>query len=534
MTPWEQIQSDTGNSLIYRLGDRQLLPQELDETLRKISSLARSEEQSEGGASDSGANDSAAGGETHARSVLGAVQSALVSLGNCPQPRYSDLLNIAISLEYLEYLKSDGALQARDEGQSIEQAHEQVERIASGWLESGAVSEPIRGHLRKLAQGLIEALQAAQRIGNDRLFVRPEVESAVQADRREMMKAVGELKKREVEILDGWRKTEEEFVRIGITGDREPDEALRNKLKQEASEQGSEGKASQTLSKLADLELRRQDLSNRARQLVDEESNLAKDALEREAKLGEKSSISQLDPRRNFLMHGFDPLSIDADVAKQARTVLSGKLNSLDEKLQEVSEKVPAECRTESGDAVDLLFCCLNRVWKLNRRQEYHPLLGHSDLCEFLFKSGTFYFELVAELQRAIDSLQTLVDEHAQQVTAVQEIKDLVKKGAVFQAEKRMAKIERKFKGVGYRRCDEALQEATRPLREAKRISTEVDDYLSKRKGLMGKLFKDKDALRRLDSEIGRVRSEASSLPKSEFRDTLSALCQKLESQLKA
>ncbi|MDA1275765.1 MAG: hypothetical protein O2960_17230 [Verrucomicrobia bacterium] len=111
MTPWEQIQSDTGNSLIYGLGERQLLPQELGETLRNISSLARSEELSEGGAPDSIANDSAAGGETHARSVLGAVQSTLVSLGNCPHPRLSDLLNIAISLEYLEYLKSDGVLQ---------------------------------------------------------------------------------------------------------------------------------------------------------------------------------------------------------------------------------------------------------------------------------------------------------------------------------------------------------------------------------------------------------------------------------------
>lgn len=187
-----------------------------------------------------------------------------------------------------------------------------------------------------------------------------------------------------------------------------------------------------------------------------------------------------------------------------------------------------------SNRSVNPLFVCLNRVWRLNQRKEYHAILDRQDLCEFVFKTGSLYTEIVSELQEMIQSLEALLEEHARQVQAVQEIKSLVKKGAVSQAEKRMTKIERKFKGVSYRRCDEAIQEATRPLREAKRVSSEVDDYMAKRKGFMGKLFKDKDTRRKLDSEISRLRSEAASIPKGELRNSVSDLCQQMESTLKA
>ena len=70
-------------------------------------------------------------------------------------------------------------------------------------------------------------------------------------------------------------------------------------------------------------------------------------------------------------------------------------------------------------------------------------------------------------------------------------------------------------------------------MRDAKRAESEVEEYLKKRQGLMGKLFKEKDTLRKLESSIGAVRSQAAALPKGELRDVVTALCQKLEASLK-
>lgn len=528
MTPWEQIQTDVENESIYRLGHRNLLPRELEDALRRMASHG---EVSGGNSKNEGEGSN---GGNHTKNVLDTVRQTTGSVVNSSEFSLDAALNIAICLEYLDWMKASISQTESEDLSLITSMQEQAEGIVSQWTESGSLQEKPSTYARSVAQGLIDVLQPAQRLANDRLFVRPEIEAAVQNDRKDLSKETGDLKKSETDLVAQWTKVAEDLQRIGITGEAGADKPVRDRLNKESGEQGPDGKASQTLAKISELENRRNDIAGRARQLFDEETRLREEAARREEALSVKSSISQLDMRRNSVIPGFDITSIGADETKQARSVLSGKLNSLDEGLQKLSTEVSEQCLDPATGGVNPLFLCLNRVWRLNRRKEYHAILERRDLCEFVFKSGSLYSEIVSELKDITQYLQSLLDEHEQQVQAVQEIKDLVKKGAVFQAEKRMAKMERKFKGVSYRRCDEAIQEATRPLREAKRVSSEVNDYLSKRKGFMGKLFKDKDTLRKLDNEISRLRSETMSLPKSELRDSVSEMCQKMEGALKA
>ena len=532
MTLWEQIQTDAENESIYRLNHRNLLPRELGDSLRRMASYG---ELSDGTSKDGGNGSEGNGGkQSHPESVLSAVRQTVEGLEKADEGSLDGVLNLAISIEYLDWLKIPASGVDPKEAASIASLLEQSESVVSRWTESGLLQDNPSAQARSVARELIEGLQSAQRLANDRLFVRPEVEVAVQSDRKDLLKETTDLKNRETELVSMWTKVEENLKRLGITGEPGADKAVRERLSKEASEQGADGKAGQALAKLSDLENRRKDVAGRARQLLDEESRLREEASRREDALSVKSRVSQLDMLRTSVIPGYDASNIDADEVKQARSVLSGKLNSLDEGLQNASEKISEECMEASNRSVNPLFVCLNRVWRLNQRKEYHAILDRQDLCEFVFKTGSLYTEIVSELQEMIQSLEALLEEHARQVQAVQEIKSLVKKGAVSQAEKRMTKIERKFKGVSYRRCDEAIQEATRPLREAKRVSSEVDDYMAKRKGFMGKLFKDKDTRRKLDSEISRLRSEAASIPKGELRNSVSDLCQQMESTLKA
>jgi predicted nucleic acid-binding Zn-ribbon protein len=160
-------------------------------------------------------------------------------------------------------------------------------------------------------------------------------------------------------------------------------------------------------------------------------------------------------------------------------------------------------------------------------------MILREDVFGFIFKQGEFYQDVIAGMERTIKFMETLAAEHAHQVQTLQDLVEVIKQGGVLQAEKRLSKLERKFRGVSYRRCDEAIQEAVRPLRDAKRAESEVEEYLKKRQGLMGKLFKDKDTLRKLETSISAVRSQAGALPKGELRDVVTGLCQKMEASLK-
>ncbi len=527
MTHWQTIQADPANSSIYGVTARRLLPEELTEPMKEIARLSADA----GSAVAGGVDDESR--ERHSREVIAAVQTVVESTQGSGAPALDDVLDVAIALEYLDFVEGSGAALSEGDSASISSAREQLQKCAEDWVQNGALSEAPGAHARKLAGSLTEAVQVMERVANKRLFINLEKQEAVLVDRKELGAAVGPLKARESELLDLWGKVVEDLNRLGLTGDPGNDEAVKARLKEESGAAGGDGKAVQNLKKLEDLEARQQDLASRACQLLEEEAFLKSDAQRREEKLEDQSFISQFDVRRESILPDFDPANINVEDVKQARAILSGHLVSLEGRLREVIETLPPECLTPSGDGVNLRFVCLNRIWKLNRRQEFLPMILREDVFGFIFKQGEFYQDVIAGMERTIKFMETLAAEHAHQVQTLQDLVEVIKQGGVLQAEKRLSKLERKFRGVSYRRCDEAIQEAVRPLRDAKRAESEVEEYLKKRQGLMGKLFKDKDTLRKLETSISAVRSQAGALPKGELRDVVTGLCQKMEASLK-
>jgi hypothetical protein len=226
MTHWQTIQANPAYGSIYGKNSRRLLPDELTESLREIARLN----------TDSGSAVAGGVGEetrsNHSREVIAAVRMVVQSTQGGGTPALDDVLDVAIGLEYLDYVEGCGVTLSEDDAGAICSAREQLQKCADGWVQSGVLTEPPGAHARKLAGNLAEAVQVTERVANKRLFINLEKQEAVLIDRKELGATVGPLKSRESELLELWAKVTEDLKRLGLTGEPGNDEAVKARLKE--------------------------------------------------------------------------------------------------------------------------------------------------------------------------------------------------------------------------------------------------------------------------------------------------------------
>ena len=425
----------------------------------------------------------------HALSVLSLAEQSLtqIELDTSETPTNETIRQLAFVEAYSSLFEARRVFENQPQSELFETLRGRSQAIVSRW-QAAEVKRPME-LLREAAPALQEILSRLQTLSSERLFIHPEQAAAVAKDTKEIAEKLVDLRRREGEVAETIRK--------------------------------APGKEA--------------DFIERASTLVDERTSLEAEQARREASYQRSGIVGLLDPRRKQV---FDPpidlANIDVEVVRERRALLGGKLRSLDEELEKLRTRLPDLARDPEGSSISPDLWALNQVLKWNGSKDAVPVLDRLDLYEFLYGQGKLYTELTREMDAIQAWLQSLVEEYELQSKGLQEIRDFAKQGNVFLAEKRMSKLARKFKGLGYRRCDEAIQEGMRPIREAQRISAEIDEYLSKRKGLFGKMFKDGNTRSQLENRIVGVRGQVASLAKCELKTAVQDLCTKLEASLRA
>ena len=423
----------------------------------------------------------------HAEAVLGLAEQVMtrIELESAPNPEA--LLDVALVEEHGALFEARKVFENSPRSETLASIRGRIE----GWLARGPAKEAKHPTevVKQALPVLIEVLTRVQTLSNDRLWLHPEQATALAKDRKEMADKFVDLRRREGELAEVVRK--------------------------------APGKEA--------------DFVERAATLVEERTAVEADQARREASYQKTGVVGLLDPRRKPV---FDPpldlANIDVEVLRERRAMLNAKLKALDEELEKLRLRVPEIGRDPAGSSLHPNLWALNQVLRWNGSKESNPILERSELYEFVYGQGAFYSELTREATAILTWLQTLIEEYDTQTKVLLEVREFAKQGNVLLAEKRMAKLPRKFKGLGYRRCDEAIQEGKRPLVEAQRIGVEIEEYLGKRKGLFGKMFKDSGTRSQLENRLSGVRGQVASLPKCEIKTAVQDLCTKLEASLKA
>ena len=396
-------------------------------------------------------------------------------------------LDLALIEEFCKLFESSKVFENQPSAEAFASLRGRLDAIAARGQPAGAKrpAELVRAAL----PALIEVLTRLQTLSNDRLYLHPDQVASVAKDRKTIADKFVDLRRREGELADVIRK--------------------------------APGKEA--------------DFVERAANLVDERTALEAEQARLEASYQGTRLVGLLDPRRKPVFDPpLDPANIDVEVLRERRAMLGAKLKSLDEELEKLKPRLPDLGRDPAGSSIRADWWTFNQVLRWNGSKEANAALDRTDLYEFLFGQGVLYTELTREAMAIQTWLQTLIEEYDVQTKTLQEVRDFAKQGNVLLAEKRMSKVARKFKGLGYRRCDEAIQEGKRPLLEAQRIGVEIEEYLGKRKGFLGKMFKDGGTKTQLETRLSAVRGQVAALPKCEIKTAVQDLCTKLEGSLRS
>lgn len=434
-----------------------------------------------------------------ARGLVALCDSILSTLQSEPATPPDSIIQLALVDESLSACEARKIFTNPEDQASLAALRQRSQALLTQWQEQKRFEKTPLDHIRPMLPPVVEVLNRVQTLLNERLFIHPDHADAVLKDRKELAEKSNSLRQREIQCLEAWRALEGEKKKPGFTDEKNKE----------------------------------QELCEKAVDLVQERKTLDQEVANRESQYPSQPKVGWLDARRKPVFEAFDKNSIDVELVKERRGILNVRLKMLDEELAKAEKRIPDFFRDEANGTVNALLWPLSQMLKFRGDASHHPLLEQKDLYEAPFRKGSLYFETVREVEEILGLLQNYLDDHGRQTHALQEIKNLAKQGNVFLAEKRMAKIERRFKDISYRRIDEAIQEALRPFRETQRLSADVDAYAAKRKTFWGKIFKDNEARQKLDNQISSARSQVSRLQKCELKSAVNELCDKLEASLR-
>jgi uncharacterized coiled-coil DUF342 family protein len=449
----------------------------------------------------------------HTRKILGLIETKLGALEKNAWPGSPEMLDVSIIEEYLEYIQSQGVLESPEDAAGLGTLRAKTEDLVSKALAAAAIEKRPSQLAREVLPGVNDILEKAKRLVEERLFVPPLSDAAIRSERTELDKKADYLKQRDAQLLDEYQRLETERQKCVLSGDPTKDAAKAQRL--------------------AELDEKWQATSERARDLMAEEEQFAASVRELEPKHPTKSSISLIDGRRKSLFKEFDPNKVSSDEVTERLRFVRSLAQSFDEKLDELEKKIPAWCRDTDALAIDSRLWTLARLLGQKDKKLIHRNLLQRDLYPLPCKSGSLYHDIKEELAGLVAFLETLAAEYQSHLTQVNQIKDLLRQGNAFLAEKRFKTLVPKFKEIRYQSVQSQIEDALRIHTGAKQLLADATEYHGKSQGLMGKLFKDRKKLQELQEKLSSLQSANAALPKSELKTTVSGLLLEAESRLR-
>ena len=429
---------------------------------------------------------------------------------NPPKNRH-ELLDLAIMEEYLEWVRSEASPGRPEERDYAAALWLRLEAILATALASNLIPKRPALFAREVLPALSDGLEKAKRLICESLFLPPRLEALIGKEKTELEQTIQNLRDREAKILEESQWLENERQKCLPTGDPAQD--------------------AERATRSAELEQKWKGLCEKAAELNAEEARCETQIKLLERKYPTTSNISAFDARRKSVFSAFDPMQISSEeVAERARFVKAWS-QSLDQKLAELEGKLPPACRDSEGETVNLRFWCF--AWIAAQRERAWPygILGDRELYFLVYGGGTLYREMKTELDEVVTHLEGLGAEFQMHLKIVNEIKDLVRQGNVFAAEKRFKGLVPKFKDIRYQNVQSVIEESLRIHREAQRLVADVAEYQSKNQGFFAKMFRDKARQNGLEQRLIALQGKEASLPKSELKSTVGGLLQEAESK---
>ena len=448
-----------------------------------------------------GASQGKAGPAWNAATALGVVETVMSGLEHGPLKNRDQILDLAVVEACLEVLCSPEKAASPEFLEQMAGAQARVDKVVSQALTAKMLPKRPLELVREVLPALDEAFEKAKRLMYENLFVPPRLEAEIMKERTELQQKIQTLKDRETQLLEEDKWLDLERQKCGSPGDAAKNPAL--------------------AARLGELDGKWKALCEKVQELFAEEGRLADSVRGLERKYPARGGVSLLDARRTSLFKAFDPAQISADEVDEKLKLVKALPAALDQKLTELEAKLPPPCRDASGEAVNSRFRIL--AWVLGQRESVGSFrhLQDREAYVLVYRGGEVYREIKEELVELVSGLEALAAEYQAHLKAVNDIKDLVRQGNVFLAEKRFKALVPKFKEIRYQIVQALIEESLKVHREAQRLVADAAEFQSKSQGFFAKMFRDRNKQNELQQRLTLLQGKAASLPKSELKTTV-------------
>lgn len=464
-------------------------------------------------AAPGGAGVQKAGPALDAGKALGVVETVVSGLEIGPLKSRDQILDLAIAEACLEVLRNPAPPARPELLDQIVGAQARLDKVVAQALAAKLLPKRPLELVREVLPVLDETFEKAKRLIHESLFIPPRLEAEITKERTELQQKIQAVKDRETQLLeeDQWLDTERQ--KCGFPGDA--------------------AKNAASAARLAELEGKWKALCEKVQDLFAEEGRLVELVRGLEKKYPARGGVSLLDTRRASIFKAFDPAQISADEVGEKLKQIKTLPASLDQKLTELESKLPSPCRDAAGESVNPRFRILAWVLGQGKGGGAHRHLQDREAYVLVYRGGELYREVKEELVELVSGLEALAAEYQAHLKAINEIKDLVRQGNVFLAEKRCKALVPKFKEIRYQNVQSLIEDSLKVHREAQRLVADAAAFQSKSQGFFAKMFRDRNKQNELQQRLTLLQGKAASLPKSEFQTTVAGLLQDAESKLK-